>query len=250
MKKYNILNHYNKDTELSVNGISFEDDEKERLEKETFKEQEEYKFMIKSLVIPDFNKINFTRDTLLYLTLGLFFIISLIGAFFGRKIGNVFAIILLLYVTVCVTDKMCEFPNTRYMNIATWNLYNSVKMLLKSVFPNLLEKFDYIKIISFSNVIYIASLVIGVIPSYSYLAIVSLILVSISYLSSFCNQDFESIKESIKLLNNISPIILIITSIIGSIFYSSDALNLVGYMVWLIIYYINHSIKNYEFKEI
>ena len=41
MKKYNILNHYNKNTELSVNGISFEDDEKERLEKETFKEQEE-----------------------------------------------------------------------------------------------------------------------------------------------------------------------------------------------------------------
>lgn len=250
MKQYNILNHYNKETELSMPGMSFEDEEKERLEKETIQEKEEFKSIFKNIVIPNFKEINFTRDTLLYLTLGLFFIISLIGAFFGGKIGNVVAVMFLLYITICVTTRICEFPNTRYMNIATWNLSNSLRMLLKSVFPNLIEKFDYIKVISFSNIIYIATLIIAIIPSCSYLAVVSLMLALISYSSSLCNQDFEPIKESVKLLNNISPIILIVTSIMGSIFYSSDALNLVGYVVWLIIHYINHLIKDYEFKEV
>lgn len=250
MKKDNILNHYNKNTELSMPGISFESEEKERLEEEALREKEEVKSVFKNIVLPDFKKINFTRDILLYLTLGLFFILSLVGAFFKKEIGNVVAVIFLSYITVHTTTNICEFPNTRYMNIATWNLSNSLKMLFKSIFPNLVEKLDYTKVILFSNILYITTLVIAIIPSYSYLSIVSLIMMSMAYLSSFCNQDFESIKESIKLLNNVSPIILNLTAIVGSIFYSSDALNLVGYMIWVILYFINNLIKNYDFKEV
>ena len=250
MKKDNILNHYNEDTELSIPEISFENAEAERLKNEAFKEKEEFKSLIKSFIISDFKKIDFNRDMLLYLTLALFLIISLIGAIFGRKIGNLISVILLAYLTIYITTNMCEFQNTRYTNIATWNLYNSLKMLVKSIAPNLVENFDYIKIISFSNIIFIGTFILAIIPSYSYLSLFSLMIVLVSYLSSFCNQDFEAIKESTKLLSNIGPIILILTAIIGSIFYSSDALNLTGYMVWLIIYFINNLIKNYEFKEV
>ena len=72
----------------------------------------------------------------------------------------------------------------------------------------------------------------------------------ISYLLSFYNQDFDSIKESVKYLNSITPILLIITAILGALFNGSIALNLTGYVAWLVIYYIYNLVKDYEFVEI
>lgn len=250
MKKYNILNNYNEDTELPIYMSSFEDGEEELKKQENLKEKEKFKIIINSLMIPNLKKINFMREMQLYLILSLFFIIALINLFWGKRIGNFIAVTFLLYITTCVTSKLCELPNTRYTNIATWNLSNSIKMTFKSIFPELMQKFDYINFISFSNIMYIALLIIAIIPSYSYLILISLTILLISYLYSFSNQDLEPIKDSLKTLNNLSFIILITTAIIGSVFYGSDALNLVGYLTWLILYALNHLIQHYEFKEV
>lgn len=250
MKKYNILNNYDEDTELPVHMSSFENTDDDSKKQEIVKEKEQLNIIITSLMIPDLKKIKITRDIQLYLTLSLFFIIAIINLFFGKQIGNFIAVICLIYLTICATSKIYEVPNTRYTNIATWNLSNSVKMIFKSIFPTLIEKIDYIKFMSFSNLVYVISLCIAIIPSYAYLSLASLTVLLISYSYSFSNQDLESIKESLNKLNNLSFIILIITSIISSLFYGSNAINSVGYTTWLILYCVNNSIHNYEFKEI
>lgn len=251
MKQYNILNNYNEDTELNLYISAFDNDNDDNLKNEEItKEKEQLKIILTNLLIPDFKKINITRDVQLYLTLSLFFIIAIINIFLRKQISNYIAVMFLIYTTLCLTTKLNEIPNTRYANITTWNLSNSLKMIFKLVFPTITEKIDYIKLMSFSNLIHIILLGIAIIPSYSYLTLISLTIILISYLYSFSHQDLESIKESTNNLNTISFLILIITSIIGSIFYGSNAINLVGYITWLILYSINYAIKDYEFKKI
>lgn len=248
MNQNNLFNSPNKNTELSKPQISIDTINFEEMEEE--KNKKALTSVAKSIFIPNFENININKNIFLYITLGVFFIISLICIFTAQKISNFFAILVLFYLTLIVTTKIQVMPNTRYMNITTWNLYNAVKMLIKAVFPNLINSIDYAKFLSVANIFYIVSLAIAIIPSYSFVSIFALIILIASYITSFCNKDFESIKESTKFLNNITAVIINITAIAGAIIYSSDSLNLTGYMIWLFIHSLNMTIENYEFKDI
>ena len=250
MKKNDILYNNDESKELILPEISFEKDKEEKIKKEQMNNKEEYKNLFKSIFIPNMNELDFKTNIILYMVLGIYFIIGLVSVFTRKEVGNLIGIILLTYLTISTASKLREFKNTRYMNIATWNLYNSLTMVIKAVIPELIENIDYVKFISFASIAYISSLVIGLVPSFSFLSIVALILLFISYISAFCNKDFEIIKDSVKALSKIALGVLVIIGIIGGILYGSDSLNMTGYITLLAIYSIDKIIKEYVFVEV
>lgn len=250
MKKNDILHNNGKSKELILPEISFEEDKEEKIKKEQMNNKEEYKKLFKSILVPNTTELNFKTNIILYLVLGIYFFIGVISAFTRKEFGNILGILMLTYITISITSKLREFENTRYMNIATWNLYNSLTMLIKAVIPELINNIDYAKFISFASITYVSSLAIGLIPSFSFLSITALVLLFIAYISAFCNKDFEIIKDSVKALAKIAPGILVVMGIIGGVFYGSDALNMAGYITWIIIYSIDKIIKEYIFIEV
>ena len=251
MKKDNFLNHYNEVTELSVYEKMGDDDDdrKEKLKTKIDAEKKEFKSNITYIFSLDFKNLNFSRDMLLYLTLGLFFIISLIELFFKKNFLCIMSVIILLYATIYCTSKLCSLQDTRYSQIAVWNLFNSSTMFVKGIYPNFLKNNDYAKIIVISNIFYIVSLILAIMPVFSYLPNVILIGVLISYFLSFCNRDIEIVKQSTSKLCLCIPILIIITSIIGSILYGGNGINFTGYTTWLMLYYFNYLIKDFHFKD-
>lgn len=250
MKKNDILYNNGENKELVLPEISFEEEKDEKIKREQINNKEEYKNIFKSIFVPNMKELDFKSNIILYLVLGIYFLIGIVSVFTRKEIGNILGIILLVYITISITSKLREFKNTRYMNIATWNLYNSLMMIVKAVIPELIENIDYAKFISFVSIVYMASLAIGLIPSFSFLSIVALILLFIAYISAFCNKDFDIIKDSVKAISKISPVILIVVGIIGGVFYGSDSLNMAGYITWLAIYSIDKIIKEYVFIEV
>lgn len=250
MKENNIYNHYNRNTELSVPEISFKEDELENKEKEIQLNKEEIKTLLELIFLPNINKLDFKGNIFLYIVLGVFSFITIIDLFINKVFGNLLAILLLIYITIIVSSKLIKLENTRYINIATWNLYNSLTMLIKALMPEFIKKINYAKFISCSSIIYILTLVVGIVPSFEFLSFISLILLISSYITAFYYKDFEIIKESLKILAKLSPVIISIGGILGGLFYGSDAINIVGYISWLIIYSIDVATREYIFKEV
>lgn len=234
-------------TELAKPQISIEQKDNNKEEKEILNE---FKSLINIIMLPNMENINLKRDKYLYITLIMYFLISIICIFTSFKLANFFMILILMYITLVTTTKITELPNSRYMKIATWNLYNSLSLTIKGINANIIKYSIYHRFLTFTNIAFFISLGIGIIPSFSHISIIALFLLLISYISSFCNQDLESIQESLKHINLISPIIINICSIIGSFIYGSNALNITGYLIWLFLHSSYHSLKNYKFENI
>lgn len=249
MKENNILYHYNEETELSIPEASFKEEHEAKLKKEQLDNKKESRDIIHWLLVPKKDELNIKENMIAYIVLLIYFILLIINTLLRKEFIYLIGIIPLTYITVQISSKIYKFQNTRYMHIATWNLYSSLTMIVKASMYEFTESINYVKFISYTTTIYIISLVLGIIPSFSFLSMVALIALIYSFIIAFYNRDFEIIKESCGFLNKISPIIIIAGSIMGSIFFGAGSVNMIGYVVWLAIYMINATIEEYNFEE-
>ena len=249
MQKNNILNNYNKETELTPSHTYFS--EKDYVNNKDSNEDKEYRNMLNSFSI-DFSKINIKKDISVYSTLIFFILMSILFGILNKKIDVVISVALLSYITLFLLSKDFVLENTRYTKIAVWNLYSSLAMLLKTFKSDedAESTIDYSKVMYCSNILYFISLIIGFIPTMSFLNVLSIILMLISYILAFCNTDLDMIKESLKTIKKFSPYVLVISFMLGVTFYNSYALNFAGYITWLVLYIIYFAIKDYVFEEI
>lgn len=249
MQKNNILNNYNKETELTPSHTHFS---QENYDKNTVNSKnKEYVNILSNLSI-NFNNINFKKDIPVYSTLIFFISMSILFGILNKKIDAIISVALLSYITLLLLSKVFILENTRYTKIAIWNLYTSLSMLLKisKSDESAESSIDYFEIMYFSTILYFVSLIVGFIPTISFINILSIIVILISYILAFCNADLDIIKDSLKTIKKYSPLALIISFMLGVTFYNSYALNFAGYITWLILYIIYFAIKDFVFEEI
>ena len=249
MQKNNILNNYNKETELTQSNTSFS---QEDYEKDTVKNKNKEYINILSNLSVDFSNINIKKDISVYLTLIFFASMSILFGVLNKKIDVVISVALLTYITLLLLNKVFVLENTRYTKIAVWNLYSSLSILLKTFKSdeNTESIIDYSQVTYFSTILYFVSLIIGFMPTMSFFNILSTVLIFISYTLAFSNADLEIIKDSLKTIKKFSPYVLVVSFMFGVNFYSTYALNFTGYMTWLVLYIIYFAIKDYAFEEI
>ena len=199
--KNNLLNNYNKETELTPSSTHFSNNNYNDTNNDKDDNHKKYENIIKVFSI-DFSKIDIKKDMIVYSTLLFFILMSIFFGILNKKMDVIISSILISYITLYLLSKIFLLQNTRYTNIAVWNLYSSLSMLFKSINNDNSDdnqlKIDYYKIIQYSIILYFSSLVIGFIPTISFLNVLSIISLLISYILAFSNKDLDVIQEFIK----------------------------------------------------
>lgn len=249
MRQNNILNNMNKDTELSPVTTYSNVDNKKIKDEENKNKLNDINNALKFFKI-DFKSIDIKENLTVYLVLAFLIIISLICGIINKKFDIFIGIIVLIYATILLLSKEIVLPNTRYTHISTWNLYNSLNMIIKSLFPDLIDELNYSQFISFSSILCMVSIFLGFVPYLSFILIISLMLLIASYLYSFCNKDVDLIKESLKYINTVSPFVIVSSTIVGCFIYKIYGININGYILWIILKLIESFIREYKFEEI
>lgn len=244
MHKNNILNNYNKNTELtpSLDSSHFNTDSQENINV-----KKESSALIKKLSI-NFNEIDFKKDIILYSTLIFFNFIAIVFGFLEKKFDIIVSIVIINYLTLFVSTKSLKIKNNRYMDISILNLCTSLNMLFKEILEN--KELNYEKSIRFSIILYLSSSLIAFVPSFRCLILVSFNILIFSFILALCNKDGEIIKESLTFIKNYTPVILVFSFMIGINFYQVNALNYTGFMGWIILYKLQETLNDYSFDKI
>lgn len=250
MKNNNVLHTTNKNEELCSPEIHFEYDKEKKIKQEKETDREEYSSILKRIFLPNEKVIDFKKDLIQSVTMGFFLISSIINIILNKDLIGFLTSLILIYITILINSNVSTLENNRYIDVAIWNLYNSTKMIVKGTASSFVENYSYTKFVLLSSIFCISTFVIGIVPQFNSLSVISLPLLIISYIHCFYHKDINTIKDSLKSVDLILPITLILSSIIGPILFGLNSINMTGYLVWLIIHSINTILKDYTFTEI
>lgn len=250
MKEDYILNHYGKNTELSMPEISFEEDNEEKRRREALMDKEETKELIKSIFLPKKDSLSHIKDNkFFFVALGIFIFVTIINMILRKEYFFILGTLLAIYITLILAPINYKLENSRYVDVSMWNLNSSFRMVSKSIFGDLLIRINYIKLVSYSSVVFLISCAIGSIPLASIFTVFSFFVLCSSYMVSFYHGDVDVIKESLNTVCFISPMIIIGFSLIGGLALSSACINIVGYILWIVLHKFKNLIEGYSFKE-
>ena len=250
MKEDYILNHYGKNTELSNPEIFFEEDNKEKKQKEMMIDKEESRDLIKSMFVPNKNSFKLIKENkFFFISIALFLFVAIINIVLRKEYLYILGILLSIYVTLLLIPIELKFKNDRYMDVSMWNLNSSFRMVFKSLFGDLVDRINYAKFISYSSVTFLISCGIGSLPLVSFVNLFAFVNLLVAYLICFYNKDIDIIKDSLNSICLISPIIIVGFSFVGGLTIGSSAINLVGYIIWIILVKIKNSLEGYSFRE-
>ena len=244
MHKNNLLNNYNKDTELTPSLDS------NHLNKDIQRDtnpKEEYSTLIKKLSI-NFSEINFKKDIILYSTLIFFNFIAVIFGFLEKKFDVIISMMLISYLTLFISTKSFKLENNRYTDVSILNICTSLNMFFKALFGN--KELHYVEYLKYSVILYFGSSLISCVPSFRYLILISFVILISSFILVLSNKDGDILKESLLAIKNYTPAILVLSFMIGINFYNVNALNFTGYIGWLILYKLHQILTDYDFNKI
>lgn len=244
MHKNNLLNNYNKNTELTP---SLDSSYLNKDIQHSTNPKEEHSTLIKKLSI-NFSEIDFKKDIILYSILIFFNFIAIIFGFLEKKFDVIISMMTINYLTLFISTKSFKLENNRYNDVSILNICTSLNMFFKALFGS--KQLDYERYIKFSVILYLSSSLISLVPSFRYLVLISFTILIYSFMLALCNKDGEIVKESLRAIKNYTPAILVLSFMMGVNLYNINALNFTGFIGWIILYKLHQALSDYNFDKI